>query len=154
MTSQLALVFMGLLPMLAIGQESAVAFRSTVFVGERQYHVDVARDKQPGRAHLQIACRPGCSGAPSYHEDFADEPLYLMRPKDGADRVISVWVTGSAYRIVVYRLGEAGVQKVLDRGSRTPPAILFDEGWRETLKLCVSKCTALHWSDDKHAYVE
>ena len=33
MTSQLALVFMGLLPMLAIGQESAAAFRSTVFVG-------------------------------------------------------------------------------------------------------------------------
>lgn len=152
-TSRLSLIFMGLLPMVAIGQESMVAFRSTAFVGEREYQVDVVRDKQPGVAHLQIACRHGCSAVPSYREDFVDRPLYLMQPKDGVDRVVSVWTTGSAYRIVAYRLGEAGVRKVLDRGSRTPPAISFDEG-REMLKLCASECVVWHWSDNKHAYVE
>ena len=77
-----------------------------------------------------------------------------MQPKDGSDRTLTVWTAGSAYRIVVYRLDGAAIHKVLDRGSRTPPAISFDGEGREQLKLCTTQCAVFLWSDDKGAYIE
>ena len=144
---------MALLPMMACVHASGVEFRSTAWVGEQQYRFDVLRDGDQAVRHLEVTCKPGCAGWSAYREDFIDRPLYLMQPKDGADRVVSVWLTGSAYRIVVYRLDEAGVHKVLDRGSRTPPAMSFDDRGREALRLCTPSCTVLRWSDDRHAYV-
>lgn len=145
---------LALLPLMACAHASDIEFRSTAWADERQYQIDVLRDRDRAAAHLMVACKRGCADGSVYREDFIDAPLYLMQPKDGADRLVSVWVTGSAYRIVVYRLGEAGVEKVLDRGSRMPPAVSFDETGREALRLCPSACSVWHWSDDKHAYVE
>jgi hypothetical protein len=77
----------------------------------------------------------------------------LLQPDIARSEELHARFTGSAYRIVVYRLDEAGVHKVLDRGSRTPPAMSFDDRGREALRLCTPSCTVLRWSDDRHAYV-
>ncbi len=103
---------------------------------------------------FQVDCKSGCTAFSRYREDFIDTPLYLMQPRDGSDRTLTVWTTGSAYRIVVYRLDGAAIHKVLDRVSRTPPATSFDGKGREQLKLCTTRCAVLLWSDDKGVYVE
>lgn len=154
MIRKTSLALIALLPMMAVAQESSLVFRSTISAGSSEYQFDAVSDKPGMPVHLRIVCKVGCSGFSDYSEDVADGPLYFMQPKDGVDRVLSAWVTGSAYRIVVYRLDRAGVHKILDRGSRTPPEISFDARWNEAVKLCTSKCSIYQWSDDKHAYTE
>ena len=154
MTSKVLLVLAGFLPMMVLAQEADIEFRSTVFVGSYVYRLDILDGNREGPVRFQIDCKSGCTAFSRYREDFIDTPLYLMQPKDGSDRTLTVWTTGSAYRIVVYRLGGAAIHKVLDRGSRTPPAISFDGKGREQLKLCTAQCAVFLWSDDKGAYIE
>jgi len=51
---------------------------------------------------LTIRCVEACKrSAPPYREHVGASPTYVMLPKDGSTRFISVWTTGSAYRVMV-----------------------------------------------------
>ncbi len=154
MISKVLLALTALLPMMVYAKETDIEFRSTVFVGPYVYQLDILGDKREGSVRFRVDCKSGCTAFSPYREDFIDTPLYLMQPKDGSDRTLTVWTSGSAYRIVVYRLDGAAIHKVLDRGSRTPPAISLDGKGSEQLKLCTNQCAVFLWSDDKGAYIE
>jgi hypothetical protein len=98
---------------------------------------------------ITIRCIEACKhGLPAYREHVDVSPTYVMVPKDGSTRFISVWTTGSAYLVMVHEVGGPKVTKVLEHGSRIPPSSTgIDDQGNEFFTLCDEDhgCSEYHW---------
>lgn len=107
-----------------------------------------------GGSDLSIRCVEACKrSARPYREHVGASPTYVMLPKDGSTRFISVWTTGSAYRVMVYDVAGPNVVKVLEHGSRNPPSSTgIDEQGNEFFTLCDEEhgCSEYHWRGGRY----
>lgn len=116
------------------------------------YQFDVLTGKN-GSRRIDIRCVDECrADAASYHEDTNFQPVYAMVPKDGSPRFLSLWTSGSALRIMVHEVGGGSPKKLLEAGSRIPPAVSLDAKGDEVFTLCDEDhgCTEYHWSGDRY----
>lgn len=84
-----------------------------------QYH-----DMQPAKMLIRVLtihCIANCKYAASYQEDVDDSPIAAFRLWDGSPDLITIWSGGSAYRVRIYHVGEHGIEKVLEKGTKSAP---------------------------------
>lgn len=115
--------------------QTDMEFRSTVSTDTGTFIFDVSRHVATTGHHISVRCIEDCKRLYDYQETTMDAPVYVMPLRDGTDRVVTLWTTGSAYSVVVYYLSPGGVEKVLTIGSRSPPDISFDKDGQETIKI-------------------
>jgi len=133
------------------GSSVVVLARASNDVSEYEFSATRAQD---GGADIVIRCVDACAKAsPRYRENTGYAPGWVLLPKDGSTRFISVWTSGSAYAVMVYDVGGPKILKVLEAGSRTPPAVELDEQGNEFFQLCTEEdgCSEYHWRDGKYA---
>ncbi len=53
-----------------------------------------------------------------------DAPVSIFRLSDQSPRVVTLWTTGSAYRIRVFQISGISIREVLDVGSRSSPQLV------------------------------
>jgi hypothetical protein len=98
---------------------------------------------------ITIRCIEKCrKNAPVYREHVDAAPTSVTLPKDGSTRFISVWTTGSAYRVMVHDIAGPKVEKVMEHGSRIPPSAMgIDDKGEEFFVLCDEDhgCNEFHW---------
>lgn len=149
--------FLALFATVAHGSgEPTLQFRSTVDTDHGTYLIDVVRETaSPGRS-LKISCESECTESVAYQEATIDNPVYLMVPRDGLDRVVTLWTTGSAYRVKVYSLDGISIKKVLEAGSKFPPDISVDDQGRERISVRIGngKRTTYGWRNGAYVIVQ
>lgn len=117
------------------------------------YQFDVLTGKN-GSRRIDIRCVDECGADTAlYNEDTNFQPVYAMVPKDGSPRFLSLWTSGSALRVMVHGVGGGSPKKLLEAGSRIPPALSLDAKGDEVFTLCDEDhgCTEYHWSGDRYA---
>lgn len=131
--------------------DPATQLRSTVFTESALFRIDIAGPDKSHIRRLTIRCMDGCEHLADYTEETINNPVYVMPPRDGVDRIVSLWTTGSAYRIVIYRLLSSGVTKLVSVGSSSAPEITFDSAGNEKVSWCVSKdCYSIQWDGQSY----
>lgn len=118
-----------------------------------EYEFSAVRLKGDG-ADIFIRCVNECpQHSRDYKENSGYSPGWVFLPKDGSTRFISVWTSGSAYAVMVHDIGGPKVVKVLEAGSRIPPAVALDEQGNEYFQLCSEDagCNEYHWRNGKYA---
>lgn len=106
-----------------------------------------------GGADVIIRCIGECAKPTErYRENTGLSPGWVLLPKDGSTRFISVWTSGSAYAVMVHDIGGSKVVKVLEVGSRIPPSVALDAKGNEFFQLCTedSGCSEYHWDGTKY----
>jgi len=53
-----------------------------------------------------------------------DVPVSIFRLSDQSPRVVTLWTTGSAYRIRIFQINGVSIREVLDVGSRSSPQLV------------------------------
>ena len=74
---------------------------------------------------LTVDCVRACRAPIRYRERVGDTPLGLFQPFDAEPVVMSVWSSGSAYRVRAYSLSAAAVTRVLDASTLAAPEFLI-----------------------------
>ena len=120
----------------AAAQEAKkLELRSTIDSDHGTFTFDVSNRKGVEGHEILISCSKECAHQEKFTAKAINDPVYIMLPRDGVDRVITLWTTGSAYQIEVYRLGSQKIEKALTVGSKAAPAISFDEKGDEKLSV-------------------
>ena len=78
---------------------------------------------QDGRM-LTIDCVKACRTSIPYRERIGDTPMGLFQPFDAEPVIMSVWSSGSAYRVRAYLLGPARTTRILNTSTLTAPEFL------------------------------
>lgn len=135
------------------GQEGPAVRGRTSNGTDATFQFDASAPGAKG-SDITIRCIDGCKpGAPIYHEHVEVSPTYVMVPKDGSTRFISLWTTGSAYLVMVHDVAGTKVTKVLEHGSRIPPSSMgLDDQGNEFFTLCDEDhgCSEYHWKAGRY----
>jgi hypothetical protein len=82
------------------------------------------REKYPGMIsgwELTIRCLGNCPSRISYREELIDSPISAFRLWDGSPDFITIWASGSAYWVRIYRVADGTIRKVLDQATKSAP---------------------------------
>ncbi len=85
--------------------------------------VVAVRDRTPEARVFSVDCVANCAARVRFEEAGEGYPLGLYQPSDSQPIVLSVWATGSAYRVRAHRLAAGGVTRVLDAATLGLPDI-------------------------------
>jgi hypothetical protein len=120
-------------------QSDSNLFRATWDTDTANYRVEInnvpSKDPNGSFRRIRIWCRSGCEKTRSYEEKTLDDPLYVMRSTDESDQVVTVWTTGTSYKVVIYQIGKV-ISKVFESGSKDPPVASYSSAGNEVLTLC------------------
>jgi hypothetical protein len=76
-------------------------------------------------SEINIICIDGCSSQLSYQEEILDTPVSAFRLRDNSPDIISIWDSGSAFWVRIYRVGHGMISRVLEEGSVSEPQFKF-----------------------------
>jgi hypothetical protein len=79
------------------------------------------------RYKVEIACVLHCGSNPqtfSCYPDFG--PISAFQLKKNDDIFLSLWGSGSAYRVFIFQANEAGIKAFPEIGTKTVPMLLID----------------------------
>ncbi|WP_448662249.1 hypothetical protein ACG3SL_16470 [Sphingomonas sp. CJ20] len=120
------------------------------------YFANVDTDPSVGY-RLAIACIDACSSSAAYREDIGDVPMGLfVRDQDGL--LFSLWAGGSAYRVRIWRITDAGIRQVAELSSRGRPEFLDDPQGRPIIHTFDAESgtgprSVIRWTYDGKAFV-
>lgn len=136
----------------AIAQEvKTLEFRSTIDSNHGTFIFDVSNRKGVEGHEISISCSKECSHQEEFMAKTINDPVYIMLLRDGVDRVATLWTTGSAYQIEVYRLGPIKIEKALSIGAKAAPSISFNEQGNEELSIETANGARVYtWLNDKY----
>ena len=126
--------------------------RNRVSLDQGTFEFDVKDAGQAG-ANIDIRCISECSAhVPPYSENTGFAPVYVMLPKDDSPRFVSLWTSGSAYRVMVHQIGARKTEKLLEEGTRSPPVVSLDEQGNERITLCDKDkgCRIFQWTGERY----
>ena len=101
--------------------------------GERSTFSVVVEDSASTGYDIRIKCVSACAEPIDFSEPIGDVPMGLFS-RDQDDLVFSLWSGGSAYRVRVWQVSDAGVRKVAELSSRGRPDFLTDGAGRSAIR--------------------
>ncbi|WP_267389734.1 hypothetical protein [Sphingomonas sp. GC_Shp_3] len=119
------------LPLLLASTVSPVA--SLRVDGERSTFSVVVEERASTGYNIRIACVSTCAQPIDFSEPIGDVPMGLFS-RNQDDLVFSLWSGGSAYRVRVWQVSDAGVRKVAELSSRGRPDFLTDSTGRSAIR--------------------
>ena len=126
--------------------------RNRASLDQGTFEFDV-KDAGRSGANIEIRCIAECGAhVPTYSENTGFAPVYVMRPKDDSPRFVSLWTSGSAYRVMVHQVGAHKTEKLLEEGTRDPPVVSLDKQGNERMTLCDEGkgCRVLQWTGGRY----
>jgi len=101
--------------------------------GERSTFSVTVEERASVGYDVRIECVSTCAQPIAFSETVGDAPMGLFS-RDQDDLVFSVWSGGSAYRVRVWQVSDAGVRKVAELSSRGRPDFLTDGAGRSAIR--------------------
>ncbi len=74
---------------------------------------------------VEIICTTGCPQMVRFTEDVDDVPLGTFRLWDGTSQFVTIWAGATAYWVRIYNVGPNGVEKVLEKATKSAPQFGF-----------------------------
>jgi len=106
---------------------------SLLINGERSTFSVVVEHSASTGYDIRIKCVSACAQPIDFSEPINDVPMGLFS-RDQDDLVFSLCSGGSAYRVRVWQLNDAGVRKVAELSSRGRPDFLTDGAGRSAIR--------------------